>query len=243
MAQHMADRYARAITSSNLKVGPSEREGDVDALIAAGWVSGDSLGSLLYRLRCEWDRVDKQALRRSGGVGTAATLARTVLKNLRPTQRALRGFTVGMIQREDKVGALPTEDLKRALRLADQLLERYLDVTCPACLGVKYQVVSGTSRLSGHACAVCAGTGERWLPRHPRAELVWEGMQRKAEHFDRLMGRFLSQYHTSKRPPALRTLQVPQQAQQTLRARVDRETGKVYGEWTEDGGRTWLRAG
>lgn len=49
------ERYSRATQSSHLEV-IERRTGDVDILIAAGWV-GDSLGTLLYRLVAEWDAV------------------------------------------------------------------------------------------------------------------------------------------------------------------------------------------
>jgi hypothetical protein len=49
----IAERYARATRSSHLEVNEL-RTGDVDVLIAAGWV-GDTLGTLLYRLVSEYD--------------------------------------------------------------------------------------------------------------------------------------------------------------------------------------------
>ena len=51
----IAERYQRATQSSNLEV-EERRKGDVDHLIAAGWVS-ESLGTMLYRLVGEFDSI------------------------------------------------------------------------------------------------------------------------------------------------------------------------------------------
>lgn len=53
----MAERYGRAATSSHLRL--KETRCDVDYLIAAGWLQ-DGLGSMLYRLRSEFDQVRGQ---------------------------------------------------------------------------------------------------------------------------------------------------------------------------------------
>lgn len=50
----IAERYSRALESHHLEV--KEGRGDVDLLVAAGWVH-DGLGTKLYRLRSEWDAV------------------------------------------------------------------------------------------------------------------------------------------------------------------------------------------
>lgn len=57
----IGERYSSATESSNLKVS-SERRGDVDMMIAAGWVP-DTLGALLYRLRVEFDACDLRTIR------------------------------------------------------------------------------------------------------------------------------------------------------------------------------------
>lgn len=53
----MAERYGRAATSSHLRL--KDTRCDVDYLIAAGWLQ-DGLGSMLYRLRSEFDAVRGQ---------------------------------------------------------------------------------------------------------------------------------------------------------------------------------------
>lgn len=50
----IAERYQRATHSSHLRV--QERRGDVDYLIAAGWLR-EGLGAVMYRLRVEYDTV------------------------------------------------------------------------------------------------------------------------------------------------------------------------------------------
>lgn len=51
----IAEHYATAVDSSHLEVTP-DRRGDVDYIVAAGWVR-EGLGTSLYRLRVEWDGV------------------------------------------------------------------------------------------------------------------------------------------------------------------------------------------
>ncbi len=51
----VTEKYATAIESDSLEVS-TERRGDVDMLIAAGWTA-ESLGTALYRLRTEFDSV------------------------------------------------------------------------------------------------------------------------------------------------------------------------------------------
>lgn len=51
----LPERYARAMQSTHLEVLVDERC-SVDLLVAAGWVK-DGLGTMLYRLRTEYDAV------------------------------------------------------------------------------------------------------------------------------------------------------------------------------------------
>lgn len=93
----LPERYSSAIDSSHLEVSADER-GDVDLLIAAGWV-GPSLGVALYRLRSEWDcvRAELRAARRaeSEAATTAADAARQGERDLRRGDCA----NVGELQR------------------------------------------------------------------------------------------------------------------------------------------------
>lgn len=50
----LEERYSRAMSTSHLEV--KDRPGDVDMLIAAGWCK-ETLGTMLYRLRSEFDAV------------------------------------------------------------------------------------------------------------------------------------------------------------------------------------------
>jgi hypothetical protein len=61
----LAEKYARAINSSHLEVC-ERRRGDVDLLIAAGWVP-EHVGTMLYRLAVEFDeaRGDTAIVRRN----------------------------------------------------------------------------------------------------------------------------------------------------------------------------------
>jgi hypothetical protein len=57
---NVEERYSRAINSSHLEV--TEFAGDIDSLVAAGWVR-DSLATTLYRLRVEFDACDMRSIR------------------------------------------------------------------------------------------------------------------------------------------------------------------------------------
>lgn len=57
---NVEERYARSIQSSHLEV--TIYPGDVDALIASGWIR-DGLATTLYRLRVEFDACDMRSIR------------------------------------------------------------------------------------------------------------------------------------------------------------------------------------
>lgn len=54
-----AERYSSAVVTSHLEVKPTA--GDVDLLVAAGWVA-DTLGTSLYRLRVEFEACDLRSV-------------------------------------------------------------------------------------------------------------------------------------------------------------------------------------
>ena len=57
---NIAERYSNSVVTSHLEVKPTP--GDVDLLIAAGWVA-DSLGTSLYRLRVEFEACDVRGIK------------------------------------------------------------------------------------------------------------------------------------------------------------------------------------
>jgi hypothetical protein len=76
-----------------------------------------------------------------------------------------------------------------ARRLFSWLLEPY----CPACRGLRFQIIHGTGHLSDHACTVCAGTGVRPQPSPTSKEAALQAdIVRKLDRFERTMSRKLA---------------------------------------------------
>lgn len=147
----VADKYARSITSSHLEC--TEFTGDLDALIAAGWVR-EGLSTALWRVRVEFDAVDKQAIGRGNCSMTDRLLALAHMRSLGPAKTALQAFITGQAGR----GGLTLTAVERA-RVTGRVINSLLDPVCPACHGVKSKTVPGSGRLSGRPCEACEGSG------------------------------------------------------------------------------------
>jgi len=195
---YVADRYSRAITSSNLRV-QHRTQGDGDILVAAGAAvrrtrGTTSLAAMLYRLRVEFDKVDKRSLARHDVSLTAILLAYTHIPSLHGTREAMSRFVEGEARRSRY-----EVSEKEVEAVVDRVLDHFLDPICAACRGVKFKVVTGTGRLSGVVCGSCLGTGQRWLPYAPDAQhcllpltqQVRDAMTRKMQKFDQRVGRLL----------------------------------------------------
>lgn len=186
----VADRYARSVGSSHLET--TEFTGDIDALIASGWVR-ESLATMLWRLRVEFDRVDKQSLTR--GTQIDITLALSRMRSLPSTKAALRTFATSHAQR----GGITLTD-SEADGLTATILNHFLDSQCKVCNGVKFKTVPGTGRLSANPCDECKGSGRSRVDRRSQG-MVIEAMaaqvllelDRKIAVVAAVMGRFLRQ--------------------------------------------------
>ncbi len=179
----VADKYARSITSSHLEV--SEFAGDIDSLIASGWVR-ESLATLLWRLRVEFDAVDARDIAplpemappdRLDGEETRlkewraaekeriakdfkdrTTMARALaLVHLQSLSPAKEalGRFVMAMATRQSLALTPEEEL----RLSGRILNAFLDPLCKVCDGVRFKTVPGTGRLSAMPCDACSGSG------------------------------------------------------------------------------------
>jgi hypothetical protein len=148
-----AERYQRAAHSSNLKVTPEEKRGDVDYLIAAGWVS-DSLGAMLYRLVGEFDAVRAEV--RQGALNqTERLLILSRLKTLTATKQALGSLAIQHATR--KKFMKPDADV---LKIVGRALDVFLDPVCHHCEGRGFN--GGEYRGETKAiCRPCRGSGRR----------------------------------------------------------------------------------
>ena len=137
------DKYARAVSADDLTPYRGSSAAPLDVLGAAGMAAQRApLGMLLQRLRAD-----------ASGEG-----ARQAVELLEPRLRdAVRRRQV----RRDGV---------EAAAVCWEALGWWLDPTCQACAGVRYQSVNG--RLLAKACPACSGSGKRAEPAAPAARWV-----------------------------------------------------------------------
>lgn len=151
----IGERYSRASESSDLRVKP-ESGCDADYLIAAGWV-GDTMGTMLYRLRSEFDQV-KACVRPGQALnGAERVLVLSRLKSLPATRDALGEIAV--IQATRRRFMRPDAD---ALVIAGRALDVFLDPNCGHCDGRGF-LGGGRHEDSGPQmlCRPCGGSGKR----------------------------------------------------------------------------------
>ena len=181
----IGERYTRSTESSDLSV--TDRRGDADLLIAAGWLD-DSLGALLFRLRTEYDcahgdRVlaaleqrrlerlaqveekakeegseERAAQYRKEASATMLTAHALILVHLKSLRE-----TVQALGRWSEIKATQhrfTGDGTDLRKLAGQVLDVWLDPLCRRCHGVRFTGGShrGEPRIP---CRLCRETGRR----------------------------------------------------------------------------------
>lgn len=146
----IAERYSRAIESSDLRV--RETRGDVDVLIAAGWSEG--LGTLLYRLMVEFDGV-RADVRRGPLNQTERLLILSQLKTLPAAREALGHFA---IQQATRQRFMQPDTV--VLKLVGKVLDVFLDPLCHHCEGRGF--TGGSHRGEKRVlCQPCGGSGHR----------------------------------------------------------------------------------
>lgn len=153
-APTIGERYSRATESSDLRA--KEGRCDVDYMIAAGWV-GDRLGTMLYRLRSEFDQV-RAEIRPSAPLNvTERVLVLSRLGSLSATKAAVGALAVQQATR--KRFMRPDAD---ALVLAGRCLDVFLDPLCGHCDGRGFSG-GGRHEHSGAQvlCRPCGGSGRR----------------------------------------------------------------------------------
>jgi hypothetical protein len=191
-APTIEERYIRSTNSSNLVVRPHWQPlGDVDPLIAAGWIK-DGMGPMLYRLACEFDAVAAEARKAAADDKTAMLLILMRLKTLPPARDALGRWAVI----EATKGRFLAITDATVLQLVGRILQSFLDPNCRACEGRGANGGYGAPQL---VCRACRGSGksrsalgsnahEREFCAHMLAE-----MDRMLDEVDRLMRQFLRQ--------------------------------------------------
>lgn len=147
----MAERYSRALESSHLEVDV-EHPGDVDVLIASGWVK-PSLGSDLLRTRSEYDSVNKRELACAADSLVSRVVVLSSLSSLDTTKRHVAGFAIQMatITKFDR-------EPEEVLRIAAKALDVWLDPICHQCTGRGHSGAYGAPLV---LCKPCGGSGSR----------------------------------------------------------------------------------
>lgn len=189
-APTIGECYSRATESSDLR--PKEGRCDIDYLIAAGW-AGNRLGSMLYRLRSEFDQVRSEVRPTQALNLTERYLVLSRLTSLRMTKEALGELAVqhATRMRFDR----PDKDV---LVIAGRCLEVFLDPLCGHCDGRGFSG-GGRHEQSGPQviCRPCGGSGRRrnTIGRDDAERrfggLLFTEMQRAADLFETRMGRRL----------------------------------------------------
>ena len=149
------ERYSSAMESSNLRA-TAEKRGDVDLMIAAGWVP-DTLGASLYRLAVEFDLV-RMDLRHGKAMNqTERLLVLSQMKSLRSTREELGAWAC--IEATKQRFMQPDADVRL---IVGRVLDIHLDPTCHHCEGRGF-TGGGRHEHSGPQviCRACRGTGNR----------------------------------------------------------------------------------
>ena len=186
-----AEQYACATNATNLRV-EADRPGKADTLIAAGW-SASRLGAALLRLHSEWDGCEHLSMSSKAAVAALAqTLPRLEVGQVKNKStgciepklevdiRGARDMAYDWHVQETKrmlgkLKSLPQVRYQIELQadkwniddpkyVASSVIQWWLDRSCKACQGTKFELVPGTNRQSAKFCRVCRGTSQSHLP-------------------------------------------------------------------------------
>lgn len=151
----MEERYIKATKTSRLDLSLL-RAGDLDVVIAAGWVREDEFGVRLLRLRSEFDAVNRIELQQAADSLTARVLTLMQLRSLEPVKRQLGALA---LRRALKDKFPPRKNWSEVvLKIAGRSLDAWLDPNCHVC--------SGRGKIGRHGmpqtiCTKCDGGTRR----------------------------------------------------------------------------------
>lgn len=197
----IAERYSRAVRSHHLEVKASP--GDVDVLIAAGWLHRDDIGGHLLRTRLEFDaaradarRAEKLAAKVHQAGSRAEHAATTALLLVLMEMRSLGGTKQALYHYANRQATFEglMRDPEDIAQVAGRALELWLDPLCRACDGRGFTGGYGVPTV---LCTRCSGTGAHRFRLHRHNGLDRFGrwmlveMDRKTEAAGMVMVRFL----------------------------------------------------
>lgn len=182
---NIEEQYSSATNTSDMRV--DTREGSArrpaDNIIAAGW-SRSRIGAALLRLHSEWDSSEKpqpptpvqihalaESLRRTqrtdgaGGHSFHAAAKTQAREWFFHEQKILvaKLKTLPAVRLELRAWCL-RKGISGGEHKAPAVLMWWLEKTCPACHGLRYETIPGAPSLSSRVCQECMGTGEAHLP-------------------------------------------------------------------------------
>ena len=192
------EAYTSASTSSNLRV-EADKRGDADVIIAAGW-NQSRIGGALLRLHTEFDSSEKPRMAAAEQFTPAGKTTKEQRAHAARQAHAFNLHETGLLL--GKLKALPDVRTQTTLQLVKwgvaeaetkgmQVIRWWLQQNCPTCNGTKFQVVPGTHRHNGKACATCGGTGLREIPNGQEGRRVANWMDQCVERARASIGRRL----------------------------------------------------
>lgn len=185
------ERYTAARNSRDLTVASSELPNrDSDVLAAAAWTQS-RVGHALMQLHSEWDAAEKPAKPTPAQIKALVGTYQRAPQGIEPDldeggkPRALtlamaKAYADNWYRHEvglllGKLKTLPAVRGEIAAQAATwgwedprtqsaEVLRWWLDQTCHACGGTKWEIAQGTNRQSAKACRVCHGAGVTHAP-------------------------------------------------------------------------------
>lgn len=179
------ERYAQAITSTNLRCDTQEgARGSADLLIAAGWCKS-KFGAALMRLQAEWDGAERWGVKtpvkptkRAIMAEAQVTMRDGIRKITKDSMEAARlklekRYEAEMRKAVAALKSLPEVALHLQIglaldgedaELAAPLLLYWLDPNCRVCHGRKFQLAPCKTKLAARACGCCDGLGAAKAP-------------------------------------------------------------------------------
>lgn len=193
----MEELYARALTSSHLESRPYRSA--VDILIASGWCR-EGLGTMLYRLRVEFDQA-KCDISRAAKASRDADwtellqelgLIRMKIPHYGQALEAVRNHAIRQSRRH--ASRMRMNDVAAVGEIAGNALANWLDPLCPHCDGRGF---NGGVGAPIEVCRSCHGSGRRAYRLHPTdkgedfGRKLMADMERKTAHVADKMARFV----------------------------------------------------
>lgn len=181
-------RYARAVSSSNLRL--KDYPCDADLLIAAGWLK-EGLSTEIYRLKVEFEGLDKKSLQNASRSMTDWVMVRSRLSSKDKAASYIASHAKQLAARAYRdISPLDAEDV------AARVLGHMMMPVCQACEGREYDLIPGTKTKSERACKPCGGSGikklemGKGLQREQFARHLQNDVERKLLHLMGLMAKY-----------------------------------------------------